>query len=119
MAFDREEVWIYRARPIRVVDGDTFYVLVDHGMSIHSTQSLRLRDVDTPEIFSGTEEEKVAGQAAKAFVEQWMSEAPAEEWPLRLRTRKDARSFNRYVAEVWTWDGRSLAEDIYVAGHGE
>lgn len=115
------DLWTYRARPIRAVDGDTIEVVVDLGMFVHSTQHLRLRDIDAPEIYRGTDDEKARGQDAKEFAEDWLSAAlagGADPWPLLINTYRDRQSFNRYVADVWRADtGMSLAEDLVLAGH--
>lgn len=111
-------LWTYRARPLHVIDGDTIYVTVDHGMRIQSVQSLRLNGVDCPEIYGGTEEEKAAGRAARAFVVDWLAAVPQVDWPLFIQTEKDKQSFNRYVAAVTDVDGRNLIDDIIAAGHG-
>jgi endonuclease YncB( thermonuclease family) len=113
------DLWTYRARPTRVVDGDTLYVEVDHGMHIFSVQSLRLSGVNAPELYRGTDEEKAAGQAAKQFVQDWIANLPEHKWPLVVRTDKDRRSFNRYVATVTDLAGHDLAAAIIAAGHGE
>lgn len=107
-----EGIWTYRARVNRVVDGDTLYVTVDHGMHILSVQSLRVARYDAPELFSGTPEERAQGAEAKLWVEVWVKDHASEgEWPLRITTNKDRRSFNRYVAVVHTPAGRDLAAD--------
>ena len=111
-------LWRYRARPERVVDADTIYVTVDHGMRILSAQSIRVRGVNAPEIYGGTDQEKAAGRAARTFVIEWLENVPVGPWPLRINTYKDTQSFNRYVADVTDTAGRNLAADIIAAGHG-
>lgn len=111
------DLWVYRARPVRVIDGDTIVVDIDHGMHVFTSQSLRLKDVDCPELYRGSDEEKAAGRAARAFVQEWLA-ARTGAWPLFVNTYKDRQSFNRYVADVWDVDGNSLAVAIVDAGHG-
>lgn len=114
------DIWVYRAAPLRVVDGDTIYVHVDHGMRVYSVQSLRLQDIDAPEIFRGSEEEKAAGQEAKTFVEEWIESLPDDPWPLLIRTERDKQSFNRYVAVVQRVDtGEFLGNALVFAEHAE
>lgn len=112
-------LWTYRAKLIRVIDGDTYYIEVDHGMFIRSVQSLRLKDVDTPEINRGSDEEKALGQDAKSFANAWFINLLGDdEWTLIITTDKDKRSFNRYVATVTDMAGNDLGEAIIEAGHG-
>lgn len=82
----------YPARVERVIDGDTLYVMVDHGMCIQSVQSLRVAGYDAPEMFSGTPEQRAVGTEARQWVEAWVAEhASGEEWewPLLVTTDKD------------------------------
>jgi endonuclease YncB( thermonuclease family) len=112
------ELWLYRARPIRTVDGDTIYVVVDHGMRLQSTQSIRVARVNCPELFSGDDRE--AGAASRDFTRFWLESAQADdwEWPLLISTHKDKQSFNRYVADVYNSSGESLAKAIIAANYG-
>lgn len=112
------DLWTYRARLRRVVDGDTIYFLVDLGMFVHSTQSIRVRGIDTPELFSGDDRDR--GAEAKAFTMLWLADHDhrlLQEWPYFLRTDKDTRSFNRYVADVTCAEGHDLAGAIREAGY--
>jgi micrococcal nuclease len=87
----------YRARVERIVDGDTMIVTIDQGMNIRSSQSLRLLRVYAPERSSGK-----AGSDATHAVADWVAghyESNAD-WALKVITHKDARTFNRYLAEV-------------------
>lgn len=121
MTDDDDNIWWYRAKPIRAIDGDTVELLVDHGMHIHSTQRVRLQGVDAPELFRGTEEERERGAAAKSFVEDWLSASVnTDDWPLLVHTNKDRQSFNRYVASVWSVELREfLGDAVVAAGHGQ
>lgn len=114
--------WTYRAAPIRVIDGDTIVCLVDNGFRNREEHSIRLAGVDTPEIFSGTAEEKAAGQAAKALVQDWIADAEFDamaKWPLIVQTEKDRQSFNRYVGRIWsTASGECLNDWLIARGYG-
>lgn len=108
------QLWTYRCRAVKSVDGDTIRVIVDHGMAIFSEQSLRLNGVFAPE------RNEQGGSEAKLFVSAWLLEHVHDsEWPLVLRTEKDRRSFNRYVARVACLCGSDLARDIVSSGHGQ
>lgn len=85
----------YLARIERVVDGDTVRVMLDHGMYIRSSNSIRLLEVWAPEL------NQPGGQDAKAAALQWVEgHTHGVEWPLRIVTQKDKQTFNRYVGEV-------------------
>ena len=91
----------YRAHCNHVTDGDTFDFLVDLGFLQYAYLTVRLRNLDTPEVFRPvSEEEKARGLGAKARVEELLLGKPA-----MLRPFKDSTTFGRFVADVMYWDG--------------
>ena len=112
------DIWTYRARFVRAVDGDTIEILVDLGLRVSSTIRVRVADINAPELRGA---EKELGKAARDWVRDFLSadgqgEGESEGW-LVIRTRKDKRSFNRYVADVWRADGENLQAATVEAGH--
>lgn len=106
------DIWAYRARVERVVDGDTLDVTIDQGLHTHRTERVRLLGVNTPETKGAT---KMAGRLATIYVEDWLAEADGD-WPLIVQTHK-GDAFGRYLARVWRGDGRCLNDDLLAAGH--
>lgn len=91
-----DDLWWYRARPARAVDGDTIEVVLDHGMNIHSTQRLRLLDVWAPE------RNEPGGTECTSEAASWLAKRMGlVAWPLLAHTLKDRRTFDRYVADVY------------------
>lgn len=110
-----DQLYWYRAKVLRVVDGDTLVVEIDKGMRDRSEESIRVAGVDTPELFSGVD--TAAGAEARAFTVEWVAAQGDDRWPIRLRTHKDARTFDRYVADVYgASTGESLADALAAAG---
>lgn len=67
----KQEYIFDKVVPVRVVDGDTFYLEVDLGFHVKVTESFRLKGVDTPEIYRPRNEAELKhGQEAKKFVEE-------------------------------------------------
>lgn len=99
-------VYIYRAALKRVIDGDTFELVVDLGFKVGVTVTIRLRNFYAPE--TGTVDGTVAtNRAVAAF-------AAARTIILqttKTRTGSDVQTFARYVADIWL-DGVSLAETL-------
>lgn len=87
----------YRGKVIRVVDGDTVVVNVDLGFKICSKIMVRLKQIDTPEIYSPkTPEELVRGRKAKNFVEDMVLNKA-----IILKTYKDRTGkYGRYLADI-------------------
>lgn len=122
------DLWTYRAKLERVVDGDTVYLQVDLGMRVHTTVSIRIMDVDTPELYRGSPEEREAGRVAREDTIRWFSGASEvepsedvwsgyEEWPVIVRTERDKTSFNRYVGRIYNAAGESLTDYLYSLGY--
>lgn len=109
------QLWAYRAKLGRVVDGDTVDVTIDAGFHGYRLERLRLLGVNCPEVRGVT---KAAGDAATAFVRQWMMQsATPDEWHLRVQTAK-SDVFGRFLASVWrTTDGACLNDDLLSSGH--
>lgn len=109
----------YRAVVDRVVDGDTFYALIDLGLNEYSYQSIRLKDVNTPELNSRDPAERAKGVAARQFVAAILTPGKG----VVLQTDKDKSTFGRYVADVFYLSDDevsvSLADVVIRAGHGE
>jgi micrococcal nuclease len=110
-----DQIWIYRAKLERVVDGDTLIVTLDQGLHTYRVERLRLLGVNAPEVHGAT---KAAGQAATAYTLFWLSQGRAlDPWPLTVQTyRTDA--FGRYLAQVWRIvDGANLSDDLLSSGN--
>ena len=87
----------YKAKMLRIVDGDTVDVDIDLGFGVWlKKQRIRLYGIDTPESRTRDKVEKMYGMAAKAFVQDNLKKADK----LRLRTHKDAKGkFGRILGE--------------------
>jgi endonuclease YncB( thermonuclease family) len=105
--------WIVNAQPVRVIDGDTFVAIASVWLASAGDQTVvervRVLGVNAPELHGAT---KAAGEAAKAFTEQWLAGGA-----IRLEVcQRD--SFGRLLATVMRADGRDLTEDLIAAGMG-
>lgn len=110
----------YRARPGRVIDGDTVELVVDLGFYIEHRIRVRVDGIDTPELRRGTPKHREHGRLAREFVILWMAEAVAgPPWPLTVATGK-GKSFDRWVGTITRTDGNDLAADVIAWGdaHG-
>lgn len=116
-----DDPWIRRADLERVVDGDTYWMVLDLGYATYARHSIRLLGVDTPEIFSGAPEERARGQAAREFVIAWFLEHETHtedaDWPFTVKSEKDKTTFGRYLGDVKCRHGHRLAQALVDAGH--
>lgn len=103
----------YRAQLIKVVDGDTVDVSVDLGFRLHQDMRLRLLGINTPELLSKSETERLAAQAARDYLRGLL-----EGKSLRIQTHKDGQDkYGRYLAVIFV-DDLNVNQDLIKAGHG-
>lgn len=110
---DMRPNYVFEASLVKVIDGDTYEVMVDCGFSTFRSIRVRLADVECAE--AGTP----SGIDATGFVKSYFGKHPK----FFVRTRKtrsgdDRRSFVRYVADIYSESGISLADEIVRTGHG-
>lgn len=99
----------YRATVDRVIDGDSFSMVVDLGWHVSIKGQIRLIGVNCPELGAA------GGDEATAFVTDLF--AKARQVTVTTVRRDPSRSFARYLARVDV-DGADLAALIIAAGHG-
>jgi len=85
-----KDLFTYRARVEKVVDGDTLKVRLDLGFETWNRQVLRLRAIDCPEMDTS------AGEQAKALVQSYLKDT---EWIIVRSSRSD--KYDRYLADVF------------------
>ena len=105
----------YRAKLVKVVDGDTLDLEVDLGFGVKKVDRFRLAGINTPEL--NRKDEREAGLAAKAFVEEWFEDGVE----LYIETQKDKQGkYGRYIATVWSSSKNfSLSESLVRNCHAE
>ena len=87
------------ATVVRIIDGDTLVAQIDLGFSVSVNESLRLRDVDAPEIRG---EDKEAGFRWRDYVERRLAVgSKILIQTFKTRTGRDVTTFSRYVADVF------------------
>ena len=89
----------------RVVDGDTLLVRLDLGFQIWRTERLRLRGIDTPELYSS------AGQQARDFVREALSQVP---FMVVCTSARD--KYGRYLADLFYLPGATAPLDVLSHG---
>lgn len=102
------------ARCLKVVDGDTFDLMVDLGFDVYRVIRVRLKGIDTWEV-RGSERPK--GLVAKARVEELM------ENKIQIISYKGGQrgSFRRWLVDVQYLEDNSwkdLATTLKAEGHG-
>jgi len=96
-----EDLFSYEAYLSRVLDGDTLEAVVDLGFGFATTQVLRLRGIDAPELVTAD------GRAAKEALEKMLSQSSR----VLIRSVKSDK-YDRYLVDVYCLDGQGTA--VYV-----
>ena len=68
----------YKAKLVRVVDGDTVDAMIDCGFSVFRKERIRLHGINAPESRTRDKEEKKKGLAAKARLKELIKEGKNE-----------------------------------------
>ena len=111
MPIDESALYVYRARILRAIDGDTVEAEMDLGFSVRITKKLRLYGIDTPEMRG---EEKQAGKEARDHLIKLMymhalnqKGGQVKDCPVLLvKTHKDKEGkYGRMLAELMGLDG--------------
>lgn len=93
---DAQRAGVFRAQCVHVVDGDTYDVILDLGFRQYALVTLRLLGVDTAELSSRVDAERVAARAARDRANELLLGRS-----ILVRSYKDRQTFGRYVAEIW------------------
>jgi micrococcal nuclease len=112
----------YKAKVLRVIDGDTIDFMVDMGFSVFRKIRIRLANVDTPEIYGVKKEsaEYEEGMKASGITKGWLDSTNNE---VIIKTHKDQTGkYGRYIAEVYATTGphekTAIQELLIESGYG-
>ena len=100
----------YKGRIVNVVDGDTYDAVLELGFYISHRIRIRLKDLDTPEIYRPENDAELEhGRAARDYVRMLVEKNP----DVRVRTYKQkATSFGRFVADITITDADGIVKDL-------
>lgn len=113
----------FRAAALKVVDGDTVDLLIDTGFRTYKTERIRLVGIDTPEMNSRVEADRVLALAAKNKLAELLkidligANLSTVTWNLLIVTSK-SDSFGRWLAEIFV-DGVSVNQKLIELGLAE
>ena len=102
--------YVYAARCVQVIDGDTLDLDIDLGMYFRATKRVRLKGIDTPELRGKDKERAVA---ARTEVTIWTDGVE-----LLIRTELDETDkYGRLLADVWV-DGLATSLSDHLVARG-
>ena len=88
--------YVYDAKVVRVVDGDSVWLEVDLGFRMSFRDNFRLLGIDTPELNSSDAEIRVSAQAAKAHLETILPVGQK----VTISTSKPGK-YGRWLADIY------------------
>ena len=103
-------MYLYKAKVIRWVDGDTLLCMLDLGFFTHKEERLRLARIDTPEL-RGHHKEK-GKQVKKIVTERY---PPGTELMVESKKRDN---YGRFIAEIF-FDNQSINQWLIDNGHAK
>ncbi len=104
----------YRARIVRVIDGDTVEAEIDLGFHVSLQVTLRLVGIDAPEMRGP---DRPRGLAATQHMQSLLEELTESNGQVMLRTQKDTtEKYGRYLAELLAGDV-NINERMLIDGH--
>jgi len=106
----------YKAKVERVVDGDTFDIVIDLGFKITTNQRIRMAKINTPETFNVKKdsEEYQKGLASKQYMEHRLA---VNNYEIELETEKTTEKYGRYLGIVRLADSEvTLNDELVIKG---
>ena len=97
------EKYIYRAKLVRVVDGDTVDALIDVGFDIWFKKRIRFKGLDTWESRTRNLEEKALGLKAKTRTKELLESVSSKSGYFRLKSYGLGK-YGRVLGELFIMD---------------
>lgn len=108
------EKFIYSAKVIKVVDGDTVKLEIDLGFHITWSTNCRLSGINADELKDRNPLLKEAAQIAKKYLETILPEGEI----VTIKS-KSLDKYKRPIAEIITKNGINVNEDLIKSGHAK
>ena len=113
-----ETMYEYRARVIKVIDGDTVDVDIDLGFGVWlKDERVRIMGIDTPESRTRDKVEKKFGLAAKARLKELLGPTPILKTQVGKGGEDMKGKFGRILGDFLTEDGKKCGELLVKEGH--
>ena len=114
------EKYNYKAKLVRVVDGDTVDALIDVGFDIWFKKRIRFKGIDTWESRTRNLEEKALGLKAKARTKELLESISSKSGYFRIKSYGMGK-YGRVLGEIFIMDsdGRqwNINETLIKEGH--
>ena len=112
--------YIYRAKLVKIIDGDTIDALIDVGFDIWFKKRIRYMGIDTWESRTRDLEEKKKGLAAKERNKELLEKVSAKPGYFRLKSHGVGK-YGRVLGEIFIMDDEgkqyNINETLIKEGH--
>jgi micrococcal nuclease len=92
--------FIYDAKVIKIVDGDTIDAEIDLGFNVKIKERIRFAGINTPELKSKDPNERSRALKAKQFVEEWFKKYNYHCVLKTIKSEPKKGKYGRYIAYV-------------------
>tara|TARA_R110002020_G_C16240847_1_gene769099 strand:- start:113 stop:457 length:345 start_codon:yes stop_codon:yes gene_type:complete len=106
--------YVYNAKLLRVIDGDTVDALIDLGFDTWVKKRIRLYGIDTPETRTRDKEEKKKGLAAKARLKEILAACNDE----FILSSHGLGKYGRCLGELFINSG-NINQQLITEGHAK
>jgi len=106
---EEENLYVYKAIVIKVIDGDTIDLNVDLGFNLYMKDRFRFARINAPEKYG---QNKILGQAALEFVKKLCPIGSS----IMVKTEKEKGKYGRWIAEIYVND-ENLNDLMVKEGH--
>ena len=108
----------YRAKVLKVVDGDTVDVDIDLGFGVVLTdERVRIMGIDTPESRTRDKVEKVFGLASKKRLKELLGKTAILKTQINKNGEDMKGKFGRILGDFVSVDGRMVTDILVEEGH--
>ena len=108
------KLFIYKAKLIKIIDGDTVDALIDLGFNVWVEKRIRLAGINTPEVRTKDKIEKEKGFLAKERLSEMISESNNEFHVISHGVGK----YGRCIGEIFI-NNQSVNEQLLLEGQAE
>jgi len=108
----------YRAKVLKVIDGDTVDVDIDLGFGVVLTdERVRIMGIDTPESRTRDKVEKKFGLASKARLKELLGKTAILKTQINKNGEDMKGKFGRILGDFVSVDGRMVTDILVEEGH--
>jgi micrococcal nuclease len=108
----------YRAKVVKVIDGDTVDVDIDLGFGVVLTdERVRIMGIDTPESRTRDKVEKVFGLASKKRLKELLGKTAILKTQINKNGEDMKGKFGRILGDFVSVDGRMVTDILVEEGH--